>query len=126
MEPIHCVEGTRGIQIIDELAPRSGEYVIQKRRYNAFLGTELDIVLKTLRIDTLIVSGVLSEVCVLFTAGEAHQRDFHVRLVEDCTAGATDESTKAAIMLIRNLTTGIPIMLNSVLEALDSFCTEEN
>ena len=116
---VHCVEGTEGVEIVDELAPAAGDYIVQKRRYNAFLGTELNILLKNLAVDTLIVSGVFSEVCVLFTAGEAHQLDYHVRLIEDCTAGVSIESTRAAVDIIRKLTTGVPITLESILKALE-------
>lgn len=116
---IHCVEGTKGVEIVDELAPAVGDYIIQKRRYNAFLGTELSIILNNLAVDTLIISGIFSEVCVLYTAGEAHQLDYHVRLVEDCTAGVTKESTAAAVDIVRKLTTGVPITLESLLRALE-------
>jgi nicotinamidase-related amidase len=115
---IHCVEGTRGVEIVDVLAPDEGDYVITKRRYNAFLGTELDLLLKDLGVETLLVSGVFSDVCVLYTAGEAHQLDYYVRLVEDCTAGVTVDSTRAAVDIVRALTTGTPIFLEKVLKAL--------
>jgi len=116
---IHCVEGTRGIEIVEELTPNEGDYVITKRRYNAFLSTDLDLLLKNLGVETLLVSGVFSDVCVLYTAGEAHQLDYYVRLVEDCTAGVTVDSTKAAVGIVRGLTTGTPIFLEKVLKALD-------
>jgi nicotinamidase-related amidase len=115
---VHCVEGTRGVEIVDELAPQVGDYVVSKRRYNAFLGTDLKLLLDDLKIDTILISGILSEVCVLYTAGEAHQLDYYVRLVEDCTAGVSQESTKAAVDIIRGLTTGVQITLETVLNAL--------
>jgi nicotinamidase-related amidase len=118
--PIHCVEGTKGIEIIDELAPISGEHVVLKRRWNAFLGTDLDILLKNLKVDTLIVSGVVADYCVLFTSAEAHQRDYHVRLVEECT-NSDSESAKAAIELIRKMTTSVPITLDIILKIIDEY-----
>jgi len=118
--PIHCVEGTRGIEIIDELAPISGEYVVLKRRWNSFLGTELEILLKNLKVETLIISGIVADFCVLFTAGEAHQRDYHVRLVEDCT-NSNNKSAKASIELIRMITTDIPITLDIMLKSLNEY-----
>lgn len=118
--PMHCVEGTRGIEIIDELAPISGEYVVFKRRWNSFLGTDLEILLKNLKVETLIISGIVADFCVLFTAGEAHQRDYHVRLVEDCTDN-NRKSAKAAIELIRMMTTDIPITLDIMLKSLNEY-----
>jgi nicotinamidase-related amidase len=99
----HTVEGTRGIEIVPELAPGPDDLVVRKRRYNCFLGTELDLLLKALRVDTLIVTGVSSDVCVHWTAGEAFQRDFHVRVLEDCVAGTSLEDHEASLLIMRNL-----------------------
>ena len=84
--PPHTVEGTRGYAIVEALAPRATELIIDKRRYSCFLGTELELILRSQSVETLVVCGVSSDVCVHWTAGEAFQRDFHVRVVEDCTA----------------------------------------
>jgi len=99
----HTVEGTRGIEIVPELAPGPDDLVVRKRRYNCFLGTELDLLLKALRVDTLLVTGVSSDVCVHWTVGEAFQRDFHVRVLEDCVAGTTREDHEASLVIMRNL-----------------------
>jgi len=118
--PTHCVEGTKGIEIVDELTPIIAEYIIPKRRWNSFLGTDLDILLKNLGVDTLIVCGVVASYCVLFTAAEAHQRDFHVRLVEDCTNSDTN-SARAAIELIREMTTKYPITHIDMIDSLKDY-----
>jgi nicotinamidase-related amidase len=104
--PIHTVEGTMGMEIIDELQPLAGEMVVDKRRYSCFLGTELELLLKRDRIDTIVICGVSSDVCVHWTAGEAWQRDFHVRVVEDCTAGTSLEDHDASMLILRNLCSG--------------------
>jgi nicotinamidase-related amidase len=101
----HTVEGTRGIEIVDELAPGPEDLVVRKRRYNCFLGTELDLLLKALAIDTLLVAGVSSDVCVHWTVGEAFQRDFHVRVLEDCVAGTSVSDHEASLQIMRNLVT---------------------
>jgi Isochorismatase family len=54
-----------------------------------FLGTDLDLVLRGLGVQTLLVTGVDSNVCVLWTTGDGFQLDYHVRVLEDCTAGTT-------------------------------------
>jgi len=99
----HSVEGTRGVRIVPDVAPEPGDLVVRKRRYNCFLGTELDLLLKALRIDTLLVTGVSSDVCVHWTVGEAFQRDFHVRVLEDCVAGTSSEDHEASLLIMRNL-----------------------
>lgn len=102
----HTVEGTRGIEIVDELAPKHDDLVVRKRRYSCFLGTELDLLLKGLRVDTLLVTGVSSDVCVHWTVGDAFQRDYHVRVLEDCVAGTTEEDHEASLLIMRNLVSG--------------------
>jgi len=120
---VHTVEGTRGVEIIDELAPRPGEMVVDKRRYNCFLGTELELLLHSLNINTIIICGVTSDVCVHWTAGEAFQRDFHVRVVEDCTAGNNHE---ASLLLIRSLcSAGRQILHAEMIHAVRAHCRTE-
>ena len=104
--PEHCVEGTKGIEIIDELEPLPGDLRIVKRRYSCFLGTDLELLLGNLGVETLLVTGVDSNVCVLWTVGEAFQRDYHVRVIEDCVAGSSPEENDAALTIMRALTTG--------------------
>lgn len=104
--PAHTVEGSLGAEIIEELAPLPHEWVVDKRRYNCFLGTELELLLKNMHIDTLVICGVSSDMCVHWTAGEAFQRDFHVRIAEDCVAGMSLLDHDASLLLLRNLCSG--------------------
>ena len=102
----HTVEGTSGIEIVEPLAPGPDDLVVTKRRYSCFLGTELELLLKALQVDTLLVVGVSSDVCVHWTVGEAFQRDYHVRVVEDCVAGTTETDHQASLTIMRNLVSG--------------------
>jgi nicotinamidase-related amidase len=79
--------------------------VVRKRRYNCFLGTELELLLKALSVDTLLVTGVSSDVCVHWTVGEAFQRDYRVRVLEDCVAGTSEDDHAASLLIMRNLVT---------------------
>jgi biuret amidohydrolase len=117
--PAHTVVDTLGVEIIEPLAPRSTEFVVDKRRYSCFLGTELDLLLKRFRTDTLVICGVSSDVCVHWTAGEAFQRDFHVRVVEDCTAGTSLDDHDASMLILRNLCSGgTRVLSDDILHAL--------
>lgn len=80
------VEGTRGAEIIDELSPRNGEFVIHKRRVSAFFGTDLEIFLRSLQIDTLIVTGVTTSGCVRCSITDAFVRDYRVIVPRECVA----------------------------------------
>jgi nicotinamidase-related amidase len=81
------VEGTRHIEIVDELAPLPGEPVIDKTRYSAFVNTRLESVLKTAGIDTVIVTGLMTQHCSVTTARHAHDLDYRVVFVPDANAG---------------------------------------
>ena len=65
------LKGSWGAQIIDELTPAQDEYVVHKQRFNAFYQTELELMLRCWHIDTLIVCGMITEVCVESTIREA-------------------------------------------------------
>ena len=80
------VDGTAGVAIFPEVAPRHGEVVITKRRFSAFYGTDLEIVLRGLGVTTVVVAGVTTENCVHATARDAWFRDFRVVVLADATA----------------------------------------
>ncbi|SCG82891.1 isochorismatase hydrolase [Proteiniborus sp. DW1] len=90
-EPEHCVEGTKGVEIIDSLAPTEKDYVIIKRRYSGFYLTDLDILMKGLDKKALILTGVATNVCVFATVLDAHQRDMRAIVLSDCVAGTSPD-----------------------------------
>ncbi|MBP2705510.1 cysteine hydrolase [Microbispora sp. RL4-1S] len=93
--------GTWGTQVHDAVKPQDSEVVIAKRRLSPFYGTELDLLLRTQRIDTLLLSGVSTDLVVMSTVREGHDRDYRVRVLEDATAAADERLHEAAITLIR-------------------------
>lgn len=78
MFPPHCVDGTPGAEIVADLSPRSGEPVISKRRYSAFFGTDLDLTLREKEIGHLVLVGVCTNICVLYTAADARNLGYEV------------------------------------------------
>jgi nicotinamidase-related amidase len=103
-ETMHCVEGVPGTELVDELCPRGErEFLVQKRRYSAFYLTELELLLRALRAETLIIAGGLTDVCVHLTAADAHQRDFHIRVLEDCVIGSSPAAHAAALAALAYL-----------------------
>ena len=80
----HNMFGSVGTQIIPALY-KPGDYVVPtKKRYNCFLHTDLEFVLKNLEVDTVIITGINTSSCCLSTSFEATNRDFRVIMVEDC------------------------------------------
>ncbi len=97
-EPPHCLEGSEGAELVDHLRPSPGDYVVQgKRRYDAFLGTDLDSLLKCLDRSELLVAGVCTDICVSATVQHARNLDYRVFLVTDCCAGTTASRHEAAL-----------------------------
>ena len=90
-EPEHCLEGTRGVEIIEDLTPHPQDFVIPKRRYSGFYLTDLEILLKGLDKKVLIIAGAATNVCVYATTLDAQQRDYHAIVLSDCVAGTDVE-----------------------------------
>ena len=93
--------GTWGAQIIDELTPSDDEYVVVKHRYDAFYNTTLETVLRNVRgaggVDTLIITGTVTNVCCESTARSAYMRDFKVAFPYDAN-GPIDEGAHQATL----------------------------
>ena len=80
-----------------EVEPRDDDVVINKFRYDGFLGTPLEVMLRTRGVETIVVCGTATNVCVESTARSGHMRDFHLVLVGDCSA-AFDETLHNATL----------------------------
>jgi nicotinamidase-related amidase len=99
----HCVEGDPGTEIAPGQNPAPEEFHIRKRRYSAFFGTELDIVLKAYDVDSLILIGGFTDICVLYTAVDAHQKDFFLNVVTDVVSGSSTQAHDDALKMIHYL-----------------------
>ena len=87
----HNLEGSPGTQIIPELLAK-GDYIINnKKRLDCFYGTDLEILLRILKIETVILIGINTNTCVLNTAFTACNRDFQVVVISDCVASMYGE-----------------------------------
>ncbi len=84
--PEHALRGTWGWEMIDELAPRDGELVVQKVRYDAFYGTELDHMLRLWGVNTILLCGTVANICVHYTAASAALRWYDVVIAKDAVS----------------------------------------
>lgn len=82
----HCLEGTWGAQVIDDLGARPDEIHVFKRRYSAFFNTDLDLTLKDMAVDQLVIFGVVTNICVRSTVHDAFFHGYQVAVPEDCCA----------------------------------------
>lgn len=85
------IAGTEGCKLLAELDHQPTDTIIVKKRYSAFFGTNLDELLKQLRPELLVVTGINTHACVRTTVIDAYQRDYKVVLATDCVA-AYDEA----------------------------------
>lgn len=93
---VHCLQGTWGCQVVDDLPIEKGDIVIPKRRYSSFFQTTLDLTLRERDIRTVIVTGVVTNICVRSTVHDAFFLGYHVIVPEDCvmaTSPAAQEVT---------------------------------
>jgi ureidoacrylate peracid hydrolase len=96
----HCQEGTWGAEFY-VVRPQPGDDVVVKHRYSAFIGTELAPLLRAQGVENLLIVGVTTNVCVESTARDGYMLDYHVVLVEDCTASYSEEPHRATLANIR-------------------------
>lgn len=98
-----AVEGTHGAQVVDELSPAPGEYVIHKTRMSAFIGTELDLMLRNLGITDLIVTGIQTPNCIRTSVFDAIAYNYHVTLIEDAVGAKNDTIHHANVQDMANI-----------------------
>jgi ureidoacrylate peracid hydrolase len=82
----HCVEGSWGAQVIDDLEPNPDDIYVVKRRYSGFFNTDLDVTLKDLKVDTLVICGVVTNICVRSTVHDAFFLGYTVIVPRDAVA----------------------------------------
>ena len=93
----HAVAGTEGAAVIKELEPAAGDIVLAKTTYSAFYKTQLDDILKQNNIKKLALVGILTNICVLFTAADAVMRGYRVEVPREAVATVTDEDQRCAL-----------------------------
>lgn len=106
-ESIHCMEGEPGTALPTEITgQRPDDYYVPKRRYSAFFGTELEILLKGLKAETLILIGGMTDVCVHYTFVDGHQHDYYCRVVGDSVGGTSPAAHQASLNAMEYLQAG--------------------
>jgi nicotinamidase-related amidase len=103
-EPPHCLEGTAGVDLVAGLDPGPGDLLIRgKRRYDAFVGTDLDVVLRSHGVENVLVAGVCTDICVIATVQHARNLDYRVFVLSDLVAATTEERQAAAIACMEHV-----------------------
>ena len=94
----HCLEdGVRGEPIVRLIQPGEEDYLVVKPKHSAFYATPLDLLLAYLKVTTLMLVGVAGDLCVLFTAGDAFIRDYHLLVPSDCIASTSADENRLSL-----------------------------
>ena len=96
----HMMAGSYGAQIIDEVQPEPGDCVLYKNRFNAFVNTTLDKTLRQMQINTVVMTGWRSDVCVAQTAIEAFYRGYRVAVADDGVNSTTEAEHRQGMKLL--------------------------
>jgi nicotinamidase-related amidase len=100
----HCLEpGIRGKPVVELLRPEEDDYFVLKPKHSGFFSTTLDVLLDYLGARTLILTGVATNICVLFTANDAYMRDFHLVVPGDCVAANDLEDNRHALKQMKTV-----------------------
>ena len=95
----HCLEdGVRGERLAQLLRPDNDDYFVLKPKHSGFFSTSLEILLRYLETKTLIITGITTDICVLFTANDAYMRDFKLFVPSDCVVAQSTADSKRALL----------------------------
>lgn len=101
--PPHAIAGSWGGEVVEGLKPVPADYLIPKRRYSAFFGTDLDNYLRELGIRKLYLTGVLTNICVYATALDACMRNYEVAVFGDAVASLSEETDEFVFRQLREV-----------------------
>ena len=99
----HAVEGTKGAEIIDELKPEKGDYIIPKKTYSGFYETTLELVLRELGVDTVVITGWQADCCCRHTSADAFFRGFNIIVPRETTDTDTEEGYTGGLAYIEKI-----------------------
>lgn len=103
----HAVEGTKGAEVIDELKPQPGDYIIPKKCYSAFYCTTLELLLRELGVDTVVITGWQADCCCRHTSADAFFRGFNIVVPKETTDTNTEEGYVGGLEYIKNIYGGV-------------------
>lgn len=87
----HAIIGTKGAEVVPELEPKEGDYIVNKRRYSGFFQTDMQMLLTELGVDTVIMTGLHTHMCVRHTSADAYSYGYKVVVAKDATTSFTEE-----------------------------------
>jgi len=99
----HALAGTAGAQVIPELAPQAGDFIVPKRRYSGFFQTGLQLLLEELEVGDIILTGVHTHMCVQHTAADAFNWGYRLEVPLECTNAFTEENYQSGLKYLKEV-----------------------
>ncbi|MFH1222972.1 MAG: isochorismatase family cysteine hydrolase [Pseudomonadota bacterium] len=93
-----CIEGSPESKIHDDIAPLPSEKVIFKHRYSAFYNTDLETILRCMKIEDLVITGIMTNMCCESTARDAYYRDYKTFFLADATGSFNEDMHVASLL----------------------------
>ena len=118
ISPPHCVEGTPGAELSPDLVRDLDDFIVVKRRFSSFYGTDLDLLLRCLGCNTIVLTGINTDGCVYATAVDAHARDYFLRVVAEATAGWDVVAYQTALIGLGRLQPDVVISFDQAVDHL--------
>lgn len=118
--PLHAVADTPGAKVAARIKPLREDYYVRKKTYDAFFGTDLDLILRQKGIRNLVIAGTVANICVLHTAGSACLHGYEVVVPQDAISSLTPFDQAAALRQISFVYQG-KITLSAGIKFLNTF-----
>jgi nicotinamidase-related amidase len=96
-------DNTRGREIVELLKPERDDYFVLKPKHSGFYSTTLDLLLKHLGSETLLLAGFTADICILFTANDAYMRDYRLMIPTDCVASQEETENQRALKFMQRV-----------------------
>lgn len=97
-----AADDSRGRDLVSKIAPRDDDYFVIKPQFSGFYATNLPVLLPKLGVSRLVITGIAADICVLFTAADAHMRAYDLWVPKDAVASEVDERTSWAVEIMQN------------------------
>lgn len=111
-------EGRPGREMVRRIAPRDNDFFVIKPQFSGFYATNLPVLLPKLGASRLVLTGIAADICVLFTAADAHMREYELWVPRDAVAGESERRTKWALEIMLN-------SMNAETRGTDEFSLKE-
>lgn len=122
--PVHCIDGTWGAEVVEELKPEENDLIVKKRRYSSFYQTDLELLLRERNIDTIIITGVMTNICVRSTAHDGFFKGYNVIVPSDACAASCEREQESTLVGISTCY-GLVVETDELIELMDKK-VEEN